>query len=416
MIVGAAFHPRRSVSNGRHCTPDSRALSATHRNQGHSVVSPLYTPWTMRMTKESVSTLRTVWFSPLYSSLRPPCMTPHHHTEHYVPTEVDIRDYAVYLGINLDTEQDMMWLAVEGVSARLPTGWVPCCTKRGQVYYFDTRTGASSWTHPKDVEYKQRVREVREKRQGQQPRQPQQQQQRQRQSLPAAVEPPSPHHPAPLSHALHGRAGSAGGPSEEARPSLPATTPAASVPCVPPSAPVSLPSSVPASAAPPEAAGAPASRQRQRHGRSMSAASAVPSSVVESVARETSAMPSPQTSQPPPQWKSPWRGAKSPARSSDSLLPVPAPSRSRCFRMKVCRTIAVSVVEEGMESGTHAHTHSYRSSPSRPKHASRRHASDQQRLSPPCPTCFLQTSRNAPFLTPRGSLTRRPISCSRTAT
>eukprot|EP01061_Rhynchopus_euleeides_P023941 TRINITY_DN3874_c0_g1_i1.p1 TRINITY_DN3874_c0_g1~~TRINITY_DN3874_c0_g1_i1.p1 ORF type:complete len:290 (+),score=53.53 TRINITY_DN3874_c0_g1_i1:64-933(+) len=85
--------------------------------------------------------------------------------ENYVPTEADIHEYAVYLGVDPDREKDLMWIAVEGVGARLPAGWKPCSTQRGQVYYYNTRTGASSWTHPRDVEYKQRLAEERAKRQ-----------------------------------------------------------------------------------------------------------------------------------------------------------------------------------------------------------------------------------------------------------
>ena len=81
-----------------------------------------------------------------------------------MPTEADICEYATFLGIAPDTEQDLMWIAVEGVSARLPVGWRPCSTRRGQVYYYNVRTGASSWTHPRDVEYKQQLAEERARR------------------------------------------------------------------------------------------------------------------------------------------------------------------------------------------------------------------------------------------------------------
>ncbi|KAJ9457930.1 hypothetical protein DIPPA_25885 [Diplonema papillatum] len=108
--------------------------------------------------------------------------------ENYVPTSNDIREYAVYLGIDPLTESDLMWIAEEGVSARLPEGWKPCSTKKGQVYYFNTGSGQSSWTHPKDVEFKEVLAAERAKRRkrlqeevGKQQHQQQQQQQQQQQ-------------------------------------------------------------------------------------------------------------------------------------------------------------------------------------------------------------------------------------------
>eukprot|EP01064_Diplonema_japonicum_P019678 TRINITY_DN28461_c0_g1_i1.p1 TRINITY_DN28461_c0_g1~~TRINITY_DN28461_c0_g1_i1.p1 ORF type:complete len:215 (+),score=17.93 TRINITY_DN28461_c0_g1_i1:42-686(+) len=73
----------------------------------------------------------------------------------YVPTESDTQDYATYLGIDTVTEADLLWIAEEGVRAKLPEGWKPCSTRKGQIYYFNTITGQSSWTHPKDVEFKE---------------------------------------------------------------------------------------------------------------------------------------------------------------------------------------------------------------------------------------------------------------------
>eukprot|EP01059_Diplonema_ambulator_P000444 TRINITY_DN10376_c0_g1_i2.p1 TRINITY_DN10376_c0_g1~~TRINITY_DN10376_c0_g1_i2.p1 ORF type:complete len:181 (+),score=25.34 TRINITY_DN10376_c0_g1_i2:32-544(+) len=83
----------------------------------------------------------------------------------YVPTESDIKDYATYLGIDRATEADLYWIAEEGVRARLPEGWKPCSTRKGQVYYFNTVTGQSSWTHPKDTEFKELLEAERLKKQ-----------------------------------------------------------------------------------------------------------------------------------------------------------------------------------------------------------------------------------------------------------
>ena len=85
-------------------------------------------------------------------------------TENYVPTIEDKEDYAKYLGINLHTERCFMWIAEEGIKARLPDGWRPCSTAEGQVYYYNTLTDKSSWIHPRDLEYKQILQKERLKK------------------------------------------------------------------------------------------------------------------------------------------------------------------------------------------------------------------------------------------------------------
>ena len=64
-------------------------------------------------------------------------------------------DYAKWLGLDLEAEKDLLWIAREGLKAPLPEHWKPCKTPgTGDIYYFNFQTGDSVWEHPCDEYYK----------------------------------------------------------------------------------------------------------------------------------------------------------------------------------------------------------------------------------------------------------------------
>ncbi|XP_072281679.1 centrosomal protein of 164 kDa isoform X2 [Pyxicephalus adspersus] len=89
------------------------------------------------------------------------------HDENYIPQEHEIQEYARMIGINPDTEPELMWLAREGIVAPLPPDWKPCQDVTGDIYYFNFATGQSTWDHPIDEHYRELVVLEREKQQGQ---------------------------------------------------------------------------------------------------------------------------------------------------------------------------------------------------------------------------------------------------------
>lgn len=52
-------------------------------------------------------------------------------------------------------DNDLLWIAREGLKAPLPSAWKPCKTDTDEVYYFNFDTGESVWEHPCDEYYKQ---------------------------------------------------------------------------------------------------------------------------------------------------------------------------------------------------------------------------------------------------------------------
>ena len=71
--------------------------------------------------------------------------------ESYEPTEAEVKEYAEWLGMDVETEKDLFWIAREGLKAPLPENWKPCKTKdTDEIYYFNFNTGESKWDHPCD--------------------------------------------------------------------------------------------------------------------------------------------------------------------------------------------------------------------------------------------------------------------------
>ncbi|XP_039540790.1 centrosomal protein of 164 kDa-like isoform X2 [Pimephales promelas] len=87
------------------------------------------------------------------------------YDENYIPSEQEIHEYAVEIGIDPLREPELLWLAREGMVAPLPDEWKPCQDITGEVYYFNFSTGQSTWDHPCDEQYRQLVVQERERTQ-----------------------------------------------------------------------------------------------------------------------------------------------------------------------------------------------------------------------------------------------------------
>jgi len=52
--------------------------------------------------------------------MNPPKMVIIFHFYHYI---LEIIEYAKYLGLDINTDQDLLWIAVEGLKAPVPEPW-----------------------------------------------------------------------------------------------------------------------------------------------------------------------------------------------------------------------------------------------------------------------------------------------------
>ena len=79
----------------------------------------------------------------------------------YVLTVADIEQYASWLGMDLELDAHLFWIAKAGLMTELPEDWKPCKSPDGEVYYFNFATGESQWDHPCDEEFRELYREQR---------------------------------------------------------------------------------------------------------------------------------------------------------------------------------------------------------------------------------------------------------------
>ncbi|KEG11184.1 putative glutamic acid-rich protein precursor [Trypanosoma grayi] len=68
----------------------------------------------------------------------------------YEPTQEEIEEFAAWMGMQLPEDKEFLHIARDGLKAPLPKDWRPCRTNEDEIYYFNFRTGESTWNHPMD--------------------------------------------------------------------------------------------------------------------------------------------------------------------------------------------------------------------------------------------------------------------------
>jgi hypothetical protein len=65
-----------------------------------------------------------------------------------------VKEFAEYLGIDVEQDKDLLWIAVDAMTAKLPEHWVEVKPETGQSYFYFKRTGHTQWEHPLDEYYR----------------------------------------------------------------------------------------------------------------------------------------------------------------------------------------------------------------------------------------------------------------------
>jgi len=87
----------------------------------------------------------------------------------YEPTDQELQEYAEWLGMDIEEDKDLMWIARAGLKAPLPHPWKPCQTAEdGEIFYFNFETGESVWDHPCDDYHRQLYEREKAKKRGDQ--------------------------------------------------------------------------------------------------------------------------------------------------------------------------------------------------------------------------------------------------------
>ena len=74
--------------------------------------------------------------------------------ENYEPTAEEIEEYAKYLGMDLQADRNLFYIAKEGLKAPLPGPWKPCKSPDGAIYYYNFDTKEIQKDHPCDDYYR----------------------------------------------------------------------------------------------------------------------------------------------------------------------------------------------------------------------------------------------------------------------
>ena len=59
-----------------------------------------------------------------------------------------VTNRALELGMSIDDDKDLMWIAVKSLQTNLPKGWIECKTDEGFVYFWNEETEESIWSNP----------------------------------------------------------------------------------------------------------------------------------------------------------------------------------------------------------------------------------------------------------------------------
>lgn len=89
-----------------------------------------------------------------------------HVDEDYEPTTKEVEEYAEWLGMDLDTDSEFLWIARKGLKMPLPHPWRPCQVDHGDIFYFNFLTGESVWEHPLDEQIRRLYQLERKKKLG----------------------------------------------------------------------------------------------------------------------------------------------------------------------------------------------------------------------------------------------------------
>ena len=90
-----------------------------------------------------------------------PFVAQHNAVVSTAPTAEEIAEYAVFLGMHPEEDKDLHYIAEWALTAPLPAGWSEHTDAAGNEFFFNERTGVSTFAHPLDELYRNYWRSMR---------------------------------------------------------------------------------------------------------------------------------------------------------------------------------------------------------------------------------------------------------------
>lgn len=79
----------------------------------------------------------------------------HTHTREHLHTSKEIEAYAVYLGMDVEADRELLWIAHKALTAPIPAGWVEYLDPEGKEFFYNKEQNISSYEHPMDDHYRE---------------------------------------------------------------------------------------------------------------------------------------------------------------------------------------------------------------------------------------------------------------------
>ena len=73
---------------------------------------------------------------------------------------IEIFGYAEFLGMHLEEDRDLLYIAEEGLKAPVPEPWKAFSNEQEEIYYTNTITGQVIFDHPLDEVYRKKFQEA----------------------------------------------------------------------------------------------------------------------------------------------------------------------------------------------------------------------------------------------------------------
>ena len=67
----------------------------------------------------------------------------------------DVLEFAIYMGMKLDEDKELLWIADKALQAEDPEGWLQCESLNEDLYYLNQVTMQVLWRHPLDYQHQQ---------------------------------------------------------------------------------------------------------------------------------------------------------------------------------------------------------------------------------------------------------------------
>lgn len=76
----------------------------------------------------------------------------------------EVHEYAKYLGMDVDADPELLFVAKYAMDADVPEDWTACLDASGAEYFCNLKTGDTQYQHPMDAKYSKMYQSLKEQK------------------------------------------------------------------------------------------------------------------------------------------------------------------------------------------------------------------------------------------------------------